>query len=73
MVKTRFNPEEHSETVECIICMEDYKGEDETIALPCDSRHFFHAECITGWLKTNNSCPLCKKPITMDDLKKQKK
>ena len=73
MVKTRFKPEDHPEALECIICMEDYKPEDETIALPCDSRHFFHADCITGWLKTNNSCPLCKKPITMEDLKKQKK
>jgi hypothetical protein len=70
MVKGKFNPNEHPEGAECIICMEDYKEEDEVIELPCDTRHFFHAACISGWLKTNNSCPLCKKPITMEDLKK---
>jgi hypothetical protein len=51
----------------------EFKQEDEIIKLPCDQRHIFHSICIQEWLKKNNSCPLCKKPITMQDLKKQKK
>ena len=73
MVKGKFNPNEHPEGTECIICMEEYKEEDEVIELPCDTRHFFHAKCIYGWLEKNNCCPLGKKPITIEDLKKQKK
>ena len=53
--------------------MVEYEPEDEIIPLPCDVRHFFHAPCIENWLKQNNSCPLCKKPITMDDVKSQRK
>ena len=68
MKKQAFNPEEHPDGIECIICMEEYKEVDEVIELPCDGRHFFHAKCITNWLNTNNSCPLCKKPITKEDL-----
>ena len=73
MLKGKFKPEEHPEGTECIICMVEYTPEDEVVSLPCDGRHFFHSECITNWLKSNNSCPLCKKPITKEDLEKQKK
>ena len=73
MKKVTFNPEAHPEGIECVICMEEYKETDEVIELPCNEKHFFHAKCITDWLNSNNSCPLCKKPITMEDLKKQKK
>ena len=73
MMRGKFNPEEYGEGVECIICMEEYKPEDEVTPLPCDERHFFHSRCIEDWLKTNNSCPLCKKAITKADLKHQKK
>jgi E3 ubiquitin-protein ligase DOA10 len=43
------------------------------VTLPCDKRHYFHDECIKNWLERNNACPLCKKPITEADLKKQKR
>ena len=72
MMKKKFDPTAHSET-ECIICMVDYEANDNITPLPCDERHYFHSECIENWLKNNNSCPLCKKPITLEDLKKQKK
>lgn len=71
--KEKFSQEDHPEGLECSICMVEYEPEDEIIPLPCDTRHFFHADCIANWLKQNNSCPLCKKPVTKDDLKKQKK
>jgi Ring finger domain len=73
LMKNKFKPKDLSEGTECVICMMEYTSNDDLICLPCDSRHFFHAECITDWLKHNNSCPMCKKPITLDDLKNQKK
>lgn len=53
--------------------MVDYEENDEITPLPCSSKHFFHTACIEHWLKSNNSCPMCKKPLTIEDLKKQKK
>lgn len=72
MVKQKFKPEEGTET-ECVICMVDYEEGDEVTPLPCNAKHFFHTECIQNWLKSNNSCPLCKKPVTQEDLRQQRK
>lgn len=48
----------------CPICLVDYTEEDEITPLPCDDRHFFHSDCIQGWLDKNNICPMCKQPVT---------
>jgi len=50
----------------CTICMLEYQDTDEITPLPCDDRHFFHTGCIEGWLKSNNSCPMCRQPITLE-------
>ena len=28
--------------------------------LECDSRHFFHRDCGTEWIKIKSTCPLCR-------------
>ena len=61
------------ESEECTICMMDYQKKDKITELPCHPSHRFHNECIVDWIKKNNSCPLCKKAITMNDLQEQKK
>lgn len=71
MVKNNYNPERHGEG-ECVVCFETYEADQQVVELPCDERHFFHTKCIEDWLKKNNSCPLCKKPITQEDLRRQK-
>ena len=48
---------------ECLICMNEYKDDDEVVELKCDERHYFHAECLESWLKRKLECPLCKKPV----------
>jgi E3 ubiquitin-protein ligase RNF115/126 len=48
--------------VECSICMDDCPIGTEVTALPCD--HWFHDECIEKWLKTSDTCPHCRKPIS---------
>jgi hypothetical protein len=73
LVKGKVKPEDIDAGKECIICMIEYQPEDEVVQLPCDERHFFHADCITTWLRSNNSCPLCKKPITEQDLRNQRR
>ena len=45
----------------CAICHDDLNLNEEASLLPCD--HFFHGECVKRWLRTNNSCPVCRCPI----------
>ena len=50
----------------CIICMEEYKLEDECETLPCF--HIFHGLCIEEWFNNNNNnCPVCKNDISNDN------
>ena len=50
----------------CIICLEDFKNGDKAIILPCI--HLFHTECIKNWLKTQNTCPICKFKLTGENI-----
>ncbi|KAG7390542.1 hypothetical protein PHYPSEUDO_007482 [Phytophthora pseudosyringae] len=46
----------------CIICQYDFVPNDRAMTLPC--AHVFHEDCVGGWIRENNSCPLCKGEIT---------
>lgn len=46
---------------ECSICLERYDKNNKIMNLKC--RHTFHQECITKWLKDNNTCPQCRENI----------
>ena len=48
---------------ECVICFQVYNENEEIIKLNCDERHVYHAECLKKWLRINNTCPICRKPI----------
>ena len=50
----------------CVICMEDFKKGDKSTNLPC--LHMFHTNCIQNWLKTQNTCPICKYKLTQDNI-----
>ena len=50
----------------CVICLEDFKNGDKATVLPCI--HLFHTLCIQNWLKTQNSCPICKFKLTGENL-----
>ena len=50
----------------CVICMEDFKNGDKSTNLPC--LHMFHTNCIQNWLKTQNTCPICKYKLTQDNI-----
>lgn len=73
IIKFKPKPTEvENEEISCAICLLEYTELDEIIPLPCDDRHFFHAQCISDWLQNNNNCPLCKKAITDEALEEQK-
>ena len=54
---------------ECAICLVPYKPDDMIIPLPCDHRHYFHADCISNIItkelatKKYALCPLCQTNI----------
>ena len=42
----------------CCICQDEIQLGKETVLLPCG--HMYHWECCLEWLKTNNTCPICR-------------
>ncbi len=48
----------------CCICIEDYEVDNmnaKVLELSCG--HLFHEECVTAWLSTKKSCPVCRERI----------
>lgn len=44
--------------------MIDYEETDQLTQLSCDSRHYFHTECLIKWIKQGkNQCPYCRADI----------
>jgi E3 ubiquitin-protein ligase RNF115/126 len=50
----------------CVICLNDFEKGHKAMILPCT--HLFHSSCIKDWLKTQNTCPICKHVIDGDHL-----
>merc|ERR1712194_604323 len=42
---------------ECPLCLAEFYQGDRVMHLDC--LHFFHVDCITPWIATKSSCPLC--------------
>jgi len=59
--------------LQCSICLEDFKLNDECIVLNCEGdKHIFHKgndNCsgIKPWLERNNTCPMCRTEFPKDD------
>jgi len=43
---------------DCPICLSTFRHRESMITLPC--KHYYHAACVTRWLKVNKTCPVCK-------------
>eukprot|EP00826_Nyctotherus_ovalis_P005439 TRINITY_DN11228_c0_g1_i8.p1 TRINITY_DN11228_c0_g1~~TRINITY_DN11228_c0_g1_i8.p1 ORF type:complete len:207 (+),score=22.04 TRINITY_DN11228_c0_g1_i8:101-721(+) len=77
--KNNYHAETHTEAVPCSICLVDFEEGAETIVLPCDERHYFHAECIQLWISSEGmfrwrkvSCPICRKDIAEEIRERQR-
>ena len=42
----------------CVICFENFQSDDKIKLLPCN--HYFHDACISKWISTNETCPICR-------------
>jgi len=69
MVARTFDPFKFKEHTECSICLCDFEEDSLVTVLPCDVRHYFHAECIQSWSEQQNTCPLCKAVFTMAEIR----
>ena len=59
-------PLSDTEDQDCVICLQEIGKKDpdtgvaeSQVRLPCE--HVVGSNCITVWLRTNNSCPLCRR------------
>ena len=59
--------------LQCSICLEDFKLNDECIVLNCnEDKHIFHKgndNCsgIKPWLERNNTCPMCRSEFPQEE------
>jgi hypothetical protein len=60
LVTTRFLQKLPAECEDCVICQESFRSMvgKEILRLPCD--HFFCEACVTEWLRTSRTCPVCR-------------
>ncbi|KAK9678529.1 hypothetical protein RND81_11G217400 [Saponaria officinalis] len=52
------SPSSSTSRPHCSICWDDYEDGQDMGILRCE--HEFHFNCIEHWLRTKNSCPLCR-------------
>jgi hypothetical protein len=58
--------EEQELLAECAICLAEF-GEREEVRVMPQCGHGFHVACVDTWLRSNSSCPSCRRPIVLDD------
>ena len=64
LTRVQYDPDKFDHETNCVICLVDYKPNDVVTQLRCDQRHYFHTECLEGWIKQgHNVCPFCRAPI----------
>ena len=51
--------------LECAVCKDTFCVAHTVICLPCT--HRFHEDCITPWLKTHNTCPVCRHALPTEE------
>ena len=50
----------------CSVCIQRYKKGEKLVEFSCSNGHFYHLNCLTAWISSNPSCPLCKKQLFDD-------
>ncbi|CAL0333256.1 unnamed protein product [Lupinus luteus] len=53
------------ESLECAVCLNDFK-DDDTLRLLPKCNHVFHPTCIDSWLCSHVTCPVCRANLNQD-------
>ena len=65
------------DNLSCAICQDKFKIGEKIISVPCKPMpHYFHiqnenCEGIIPWLKTNNTCPICRTEFPKEEIKEE--
>ncbi|KAK7399085.1 hypothetical protein VNO78_10260 [Psophocarpus tetragonolobus] len=43
----------------CCVCLGEFEVKEEVLQIPY-CKHVFHINCISNWLQSNSTCPLCR-------------
>jgi E3 ubiquitin-protein ligase RNF115/126 len=49
----------------CPVCIDEISIGNEAMFMPCG--HIFHPNCLKPWLKDNNTCPICRKELPVEN------
>jgi hypothetical protein len=60
-----FDASKPLEMQHCTICMDQFKDRESLMMLACF--HPFHPDCITTWLKSKRTCPICRMNAIADE------
>ncbi|XP_039145775.1 RING-H2 finger protein ATL43 [Dioscorea cayenensis subsp. rotundata] len=60
-------PSAKTSLLDCAVCLSSFLPSDPLRLLP-RCRHAFHLDCLDTWLSAHSSCPLCRSPVSPDDL-----
>ncbi|CAI2361006.1 unnamed protein product [Moneuplotes crassus] len=52
----------------CCICLENFKEGVQVTELSCNAKHTFHTQCISDWIRRNSNCPICRSPVSADQI-----
>ena len=70
LFRTKYDSNVFQTQESCMICLLNFDEDSLVTPLPCDIRHYFHTTCIEQWLAINASCPLCKSPVTIQEIER---
>lgn len=57
------------EARDCPICLESFNDQAQVVQLKCSKFHIFHFECLESLMQRgpDQQCPLCRKPVEIQD------
>ena len=49
----------------CTVCCESINVDTKGMFMPCG--HVYHPDCLTPWLESHNSCPVCRFELPLEE------
>ncbi|CDW82722.1 zinc finger protein [Stylonychia lemnae] len=55
-------------SIQCAICLSDFKNEEMVTQLNCNDKHYYHSMCIKSWVNKREHCPLCSQLVDSNQI-----